>query len=265
LEDPVDYGDDDVDAPVVAAAAPTEVVVAALPPPPPSSPSSSSSSSSGGDNDNTGSNVIANSTVVNSTAAAGGDKETAAAKQTTPAPAASGGGEVGEPADEDGDGLTPAQLPTYEELEEEAMEDEGIYENIEEVQGGISALEADRANATDPIAAAGIETEIEDLEAVEEELLEEALEGGMDEAFGFDDDAAVFIGNNNGTSGVGGGGGGDGDDEIAWEGGDDYSPPNAEILEEEIEEIEEEIKGRCCSFCCCFCCVLRGWDGIALR
>ena len=35
LEDPVDYGDDDVDAPVVAAAAPTEVVVAALPPPPP--------------------------------------------------------------------------------------------------------------------------------------------------------------------------------------------------------------------------------------
>ena len=145
------------------------------------------------------------------------------------------------------------------------MEDEEIYEDIEEVQGGISALEADGDNATDPVAAAVIETEIEDLEAVEEELLEEALEGGMDEAFGFDDDAAAFIGNNNGTSGVGGGEGGDGDDEIAWKGGDDYSPPNAEILEEEIEEIEEAIKGRCCSFCCCFCCVLRGWDGIALR
>ncbi len=241
LEDPAD---DDVDASAVAA--PTEVV-AALPPPPPSS--SSSYTPSGGENNNTGSNAIANSSFVNSTVAAGGTKETAAAvvspaKQTTSAPAASGGGE-GELADEDGDGLTPAQLPAYEELEEEAMEDEEIYEDIEEVQGGISALEADRDNATDPIVAAGIETEIEDLEAVEGELLEEALEGGLDEAFGFDDDAAVFIGNNNGTSGVGGG---DGDDEIASERGDDYSPPDAETLEEEIDEIEEEIKGRCCPF-----------------
>jgi len=45
-----------------------------------------------------------------------------------------------------------------------------------------------------------------------------------------------------------GGGDGDGDDEIASERGDDYSPPDAETLEEEIDEIEEEIKGRCCPF-----------------
>ncbi len=76
--------------------------------------------------------------------------------------------------EEDGTAAILPDPPTYGEL---AKEDEEISGQIAEVEGAISELEAKKKNGSDVAYAATIETEIEDLEAVEEELLEEALVG----------------------------------------------------------------------------------------